>query len=68
MPHHQYALKFIKECGVPIAAPSANLFSHVSPTESFHVLNDFHDQNIAIVDGQKCSFGMESTVLKVEEF
>lgn len=35
--------KLIELSGVPIAAPSANLFSHVSPTTSVHVFNDFYD-------------------------
>jgi len=50
---------------VPIAAPSANLFSHVSPTSPIHVFNDFYNQEICIIDGEKSEFGIESTVIKL---
>ena len=49
----------------PIAAPSANLFSHVSPTSAVHVFNDFFDKDVAIIEGEKCEFGIESTVAKL---
>jgi len=39
MPKHPVALQLIKECGSPIAAPSANRFGHLSPTEASHVAN-----------------------------
>lgn len=41
-PKHSYARELITASGVPIGAPSANLFSHVSPTEPVHVFNDFY--------------------------
>jgi L-threonylcarbamoyladenylate synthase len=53
--------------GLPIGAPSANLFGHVSPTEPIHVFNDFYDQEIAIIDGERCEYGLESTVVKLTE-
>lgn len=49
----------------PIAAPSANLFSHVSPTSAVHVFNDFFDKDLSIIDGERCEFGIESTVVKI---
>ncbi len=49
----------------PIAAPSANLFSHVSPTSAVHVFNDFFDKDISIIEGEKSEFGIESTVIKL---
>jgi L-threonylcarbamoyladenylate synthase len=68
MPNHPSALELLKESGVPIAAPSANKFGHVSPTKPEHVYNDFHlDSEIAILDGGQCNFGIESTVLKIIE-
>ena len=42
-PVHEIAQKFIKECGVPIAAPSANKFCHISPVKAIHVYNDFKE-------------------------
>ena len=50
-PKHPYARKLIEACKLPIGAPSANLFSHVSPTEPVHVFNDFYDSKISIVNG-----------------
>ena len=57
----------LREAGVPIAAPSANKFGHVSPTTAEHVLNDFKEDNVIILDGGHCSFGIESTVLKISK-
>ena len=42
-PNHPLARKLIRAAGTPIAAPSANLFAHVSPTNAVHVFNDFYD-------------------------
>jgi len=62
------AQKIIKYSNRPIAAPSANLFSHVSPTSSIHVFNDLYNKEISIIDGENCRFGIESTVIKIMEF
>ncbi|CAG9331023.1 unnamed protein product [Blepharisma stoltei] len=66
-PRHPLAQQLIATAGVPIAAPSANLFSHVSPTSAGHVMQDFHDSDfdIKVLDGGKCTFGIESTVAKL---
>ena len=64
-PKHPFARDLIKASKLPIGAPSANLFSHVSPTESVHVFNDFYDCNISLVDGERCEFGVESTGIKL---
>ena len=62
------ALALLKESGLPIAAPSANKFGHVSPTKAEHVYNDFHkDSEVLIIDGGSCSFGIESTVVKITD-
>lgn len=57
---------------MPIAAPSANRFGHVSPTSHEHVLNDLGDENITIIKDDVlrsggCKVGIESTVVKVSE-
>jgi tRNA threonylcarbamoyl adenosine modification protein (Sua5/YciO/YrdC/YwlC family) len=66
MPNHEVALDLIRTSGLPIAAPSANKFGHVSPTKASHVYNDFHkDSEVFIIDGGACSFGIESTVMKL---
>ena len=52
MPNHSMALDLIKTSGLPIAAPSANKFGHVSPTKAEHVYNDFYiDSEVYIIDG-----------------
>ncbi len=63
MPAHPVALELIRLAGVPIAAPSANLFSHVSPTRAEHVLADLDGRIDAIVDAGPTRHGVESTVL-----
>ena len=66
MPNHEIALDLIKSSGLPLAAPSANKFGHVSPSKAEHVYSDFHkDSEVLIIDGGACSFGIESTVLKI---
>jgi L-threonylcarbamoyladenylate synthase len=68
VPSHPVAFQLLERSGVPIAAPSANKFGHVSPTKAEHVYNDFHkDSEVLILDGGACSFGIESTVLKITE-
>lgn len=63
MPKHQLALDFIQECGVPLAAPSANSSGHLSPTTADHVLADLDGKISAIIDGGVTPFGIESTIL-----
>lgn len=66
MPNHEVALDLLRTSKLPIAAPSANKFGHVSPTKAEHVFYDFHkDSEVYIIDGGSCSFGIESTVLKI---
>jgi tRNA threonylcarbamoyl adenosine modification protein (Sua5/YciO/YrdC/YwlC family) len=64
-PNHPVALKLIKEAQRPIAAPSANKFGHVSPTKADHVMYDFKNDSVYILDGGSSNFGIESTVVKI---
>ena len=66
MPRHDAALALIKALGRPIAAPSANVFGHTSPTSAAHVMEDLGEKVDLILDGGLCSVGVESTVLKIE--
>jgi L-threonylcarbamoyladenylate synthase len=52
-----------KPQGLPIAAPSANLFGHTSPTTAAHVLADLNGRIDAVLDAGPTSIGLESTVL-----
>ena len=64
-PNHPLALALIRAAGVPIAAPSANRFSHTSPTRAQHVLDDLAGRIDLILDGGPTTIGVESTVLEV---
>jgi L-threonylcarbamoyladenylate synthase len=63
MPNHPVALALIRLSGVPIAAPSANRFGHVSPTSAQHVLDDLDGRIDVVLDGGPTHIGVESTVL-----
>ncbi|HXC96348.1 MAG TPA: L-threonylcarbamoyladenylate synthase [Edaphobacter sp.] len=63
MPGHPIALALIEATGVPIAAPSANRFGRISPTNAIHVLEDLDHRIDAIIDGGSTDVGVESTVL-----
>ncbi|HEY1158988.1 MAG TPA: L-threonylcarbamoyladenylate synthase [Terracidiphilus sp.] len=63
MPAHPVALELIRRAGVPVAAPSANLFGHTSPTTAAHVLEDLDGRIDAVVDAGATGHGVESTVL-----
>ena len=64
-PSHPVAQAIIKESGLPLAAPSANLFKHVSPTTAEHVAAQLADRIAGIVDGGACSVGVESSIISL---
>jgi len=64
-PRHPITETLIERLGVPIAAPSANRFGHVSPSTAQHVYDEFPGQDILVLDGGPCEIGLESTVLAV---
>jgi L-threonylcarbamoyladenylate synthase len=63
MPSHPVALELIRRAGIPIAAPSANRFAHISPTTAAHVLHDLNGRIDAVLDAGPTARGVESTVL-----
>lgn len=63
MPSHPVGLELIRRAGVPVAAPSANLFAHISPTTADHVLEDLDGRIDAVIDAGPTVHGVESTVL-----
>lgn len=65
MPRHPVALELLREAGVPIAAPSANRFTQLSPTTAEHVREAFGDEVPFLLDGGPCKVGLESTVIAV---
>lgn len=73
-PKHPLAHLLIEKAGVPVAAPSANRFGHVSPTRAKHVLDDLAEKGVKVLNGESdlvsydsasCEFGIESTVIKL---
>lgn len=66
MPNHPIALKLIEEAGVPLAAPSANRFTGLSPTTADHVRAAFGDA-VPVLEGGPCQVGIESTVVAIED-
>jgi len=64
MPAHPIALGLIEAAHVPIAAPSANRFMHLSPTTAQHVRDEFGDA-VEVLDGGPCQVGIESTVISL---
>ncbi len=65
MPNHEIALNLIRRSGVPIVAPSANKSQTISPTTAFHVQSSLSDRVDMILDGGKCTVGLESTIIDV---
>ena len=67
MPAHPVALRLIESFGAPVSAPSANRSGSISPTEARHVLADFAEEDLLVVDGGPCRIGLESTVVDLRE-
>ncbi|MCR4688049.1 MAG: threonylcarbamoyl-AMP synthase [Saccharofermentans sp.] len=63
MPSDKTANLFLAYCGVPVAAPSANLSGSPSPTDATSVMEDMEGYIYACIDGGDSTFGLESTVV-----
>lgn len=63
MPSNEVALELIKESGVPIAAPSANISGRPSPTDIERCIEDLTGRVDYIIGGQKSEVGLESTIV-----
>jgi L-threonylcarbamoyladenylate synthase len=66
IPKKQISRDIIKLAGFPLAAPSANMFQHLSPTNAEHVFEQLGERIDGIVDGGACEVGIESTVIGFE--
>ncbi len=62
-PGHPFIQAVIRECGFPLAAPSANRSNSISPTNAQHVVRQLGDRLRLIVDGGQSQVGIESTVV-----
>jgi L-threonylcarbamoyladenylate synthase len=63
IPAHPVAQALLAAAAIPVAAPSANLFSRPSPTRAAHVVEDLDGRIDIIIDGGATDVGVESTVL-----
>jgi len=64
-PNHPVARALIEAAGVPVAAPSANRSTELSPTRAEHVVKSLNGRIDFVLDGGPCSGGIESTVVDV---
>lgn len=62
-PDNAIAKALINECEEPLAAPSANISGHPSPTTGQHVIDDLNGKIDMILVGEDCPVGIESTIL-----
>ena len=67
VPAHPIAQALLRQAGVPIAAPSANRFTELSPTSADHVRDSLGDAVECVLDGGPSQVGLESTVLSLAE-
>jgi L-threonylcarbamoyladenylate synthase len=63
VPAHAVATALLRAAGVPVAAPSANRFGRVSPTEATHVLKELGTAVDVVLDAGSTPLGIESTVV-----
>lgn len=67
VPSHPIALQLLACCSFPLAAPSANRSTGVSPTEAEHVRDEFGSDAPMVLDGGECRCGLESTIVSLME-
>jgi len=66
-PNHDVAQELLLKFGKPLVAPSANPFGKISPTTAHHVKQAFPTNDFLILDGGRCSVGVESTIVSALE-
>ena len=66
VPNHPITLELLKKIPFPLAAPSANPFGSISPTNPVHVENYFKNSIKMVLDGGSCTNGIESTIIGFE--
>ena len=63
MPDHALTLELLRSLNFPLAAPSANPFGYISPTNALHVAEQLGERIPYILDGGECAIGVESTII-----
>ena len=66
MPNNRLTLELLSTLPFPLAAPSANPFGYVSPTNAQHVADQLGDSIDYILDDGDCSVGIESTIIAID--
>jgi L-threonylcarbamoyladenylate synthase len=66
VPGHDLSLQLLRVLPFPLAAPSANPFGYVSPTEPQHVEDQLGEKVSYILDGGASRVGLESTIVGIE--
>jgi len=66
MPNNRLTLELLSTLPFPLAAPSANPFGYVSPTNAQHVADQLGDRIDYILDDGDCSVGIESTIIAID--
>ncbi len=67
IPNHPLTLELLSKLDFPLAAPSANPFGFVSPTQASHVKDQLDEEVDYILNGGKCEIGIESTIVGFED-
>ncbi|MEO8145287.1 MAG: L-threonylcarbamoyladenylate synthase [Betaproteobacteria bacterium] len=67
VPSHPIAQALLREFGSGVAAPSANVFGHVSPTTAQHVRDDFPGRVDLVLEGGASEVGIESTIVDLSD-
>ena len=67
MPAHPVMRRLLRASGLPLAAPSANPFGYVSPTTAEHVRAELGSKIPSILDGGRCTIGLESSIVDVRD-
>jgi len=67
IPNHPITLELLKRLDFPLAAPSANPFGYISPTNAMHVDEQLGDKIKYILDGGPCEVGIESTIVSFHD-
>lgn len=63
IPSHPIAQALLQAFGGGVAAPSANQFTHLSPTSAADVTEELAGKVDLILDGGNCEVGVESTII-----
>jgi L-threonylcarbamoyladenylate synthase len=63
IPNHKITLELLSQLEFPLAAPSANPFGYISPTQASHVTDQLQEKIHYVLEGGPCAVGVESTIV-----